>query len=375
MEHLKLSLLISSFVLPLLLSVTIFFTASKDVSKKVMVFALFNAFFVFLANYFYFRRMFLEYSYMHSLHIATVLWLFPSVFLFVKSIIDKNLKKYFVHLLPGAVFGCISALLFYGFLNLDERVYYLSNYRTGAELEDPTLKILTIFRVIDVLFIVAQVIYYSIVFIQVPRKYSSKLEQEYSNIENFSIDWLYWFNGGFVLVGILCILFYLFNPFNEENELFLVVFLFIISAFIWIIGIWSFKQKKPKLAIELFDSVSNKRSSENENEQNMEKVLLRYFQEEKPYLNPNLSLTDVCKQIGTNRTYLSNLINNRFEMNFNSFVNGYRVKEVLEYRKQYPLASNNMLMDAGGFGSVSSLKRALGKQKVNKTDRMLGFTV
>nr|WP_321358777.1 hypothetical protein [uncultured Draconibacterium sp.] len=368
MEHLKLSLLISSFVLPLLLSVTILVTARKDVSKKVMVFALFNAFFVFLANYFYFRKMFLAYSYIHSLHIAAVLWLFPSVFLYVKSIVGKNLKRSFLHLLPGVVFGCISALLFYGFLNLDERVYYLSNYRTGTEFKGLTLKILTIFRMVDVVLIVAQVIYYSVVFIQLPRRYSAQLKQEYSNIENFSIDWLHWFNGGFVIVGILCVLFYVFNPFHEENEMFLVVFLFIISAFIWIIGIWSFKQKKPKQEIELPDPVSNIKSCGNENEQRMGKVLLQYFEEEKPYLNSNLSLTDVCKHIGTNRTYLSNLINNQFGINFNSFVNRYRVKEVMEYRKEHPLASNIILMDVGGFGSVSSLKRALGKQKPNKTD-------
>ena len=367
MEHLKLSLLISSFVLPLLLSVTILITAKKDVSKQVMVFALFNAFFVFLANYFYFSKMFLVYSYMHSLHIAAVLWLFPLVFLYVKSIVDNDIKRNLLHLLPGAIFGCVSALLFYGFLNLDERVYYLSNYRSGTEFKGLTLKILTLFRMVDVFFIVAQVVYYSVVFIRVPRKYSSQLQQEYSNIENFSIDWLHWFNGGFVLVGVLCILFYVFNPFHEENEMFLVIFLFIISAFIWITGIWSFKQKKPKLAIELADPRPKLRNGGNENEQRMEKVLIRFFEEEKPYLNPNLSLTDVCRHLGTNRTYLSNLINNQFEMNFNSFVNGYRVKEVIKYREQHPLASNNTLMDVSGFGSLSSLKRALGKQKSNIT--------
>jgi len=368
MEHFKLSLLISSFVIPLILSITILVSAKKDLSKRIMGVALLNAFFVFLANYFYFTRMFLEYSYVHSLHIAAVLWLFPSVFLYVKSIVGENLKKDFLHLLPGLVFGLTSAFLFYGFLSSEERVYYLSNYRTGIELQGLSLRILSFFRMVDVIFIVAQVIYYSVVFIQVPRRYSIQLQHEYSSIDNFSIDWLYWFNGGFVTVGILSISFYVFNPFNEENELFLIFFLFIISAFVWIIGIWSFKQEKPKKTIGLTDLVYSKKHGENKNEQTMLAVLLQYFEKEKPYLNPELCLTDVCKKIGTNRTYLSNLINNQFEMNFNAFVNQYRIKEVIEYRKQHPMASHLILIDVGGFGSISSLKRALGKQKMNNAN-------
>jgi AraC-like DNA-binding protein len=349
MEHLKLSLLISSFVLPLILSVSILFTAKHDISKKVMIFALLNAFFVFLANYFYFQKLFGVYSYLHSLHIAAVLWLFPSVFIYVKCIVADNLKKDLLHLVPGVVFGLISAFLFYGFLDYDERVLYLSNYRTDTEFNTLSLEILAIFRMVDVVLIVAQVAYYSIILFRVPHKYNSRLMQEYSNIENFSVNWLYWFNGGFVLVGLLSVLFYMFNPFQKENELFLVFFLFFISAFIWIIGIWSFKQKKPKQIIDIQtpDAVSGKNL--NRNESAMAKVLIKYFETEQPYLHPELNLTDVSKQIGTNRTYLSNLINNQFEMNFNAFVNQYRVKDVLAYKKQNPSASFVTLMSVGGF--------------------------
>lgn len=363
MEHLKLSLLVSSFVIPLILSITILVNSKNDLSKKVIAVALLNAFFVFLANYYYFQKMFGVYSYVHSLHIAAVLWLFPSVFLYVKSIVGNNFRKDLFHLLPGVVFGLISATIFYRFLNFDERIFYLSNYRMGTEFKTLNMKVLTIFRLADVVLIVAQVIYYSVILFRIPQKYNYRLMQEYSNIENFSVNWLYWFNGGFIVVGILSILFYVFNPFHEGNELFLVFFLFCISAFIWVIGIWSFKQQRPKQEIEAPVPVSD--SNLNRNENTLAKVLIKYFETEQPYLNPELSLTDVCRKIGTNRTYLSNLINNQFEMNFNAFVNQYRIKEVLEYKKQNPVAPYPTLVSVGGFGSVSSLKRALEKHKGN----------
>ena len=168
MDHLVLSLLISSFVIPLLLAITILVVSKRDLPKKVMAFALLNAFFVFLANYFYFQKLYVFYIHVHSLHIATVLWLFPSIYLYVKSIVSNNLKKELVHLLPGLLFGITSALIFYGFLDQEERVLYLSTYRTGVEFTQLNLKVLSVFRLVDVLMIVFQVVYYSIAFIRIP---------------------------------------------------------------------------------------------------------------------------------------------------------------------------------------------------------------
>ncbi len=73
MAHLKLILLISSFIIPLILAITLLATAKRDLPKQVMGIGLMNAFFVFLANYFYFQKLYLDYSRIHSLHIAAVL--------------------------------------------------------------------------------------------------------------------------------------------------------------------------------------------------------------------------------------------------------------------------------------------------------------
>lgn len=365
MEHLKLSLLISSFIIPLILSLTILVSSKNNFPKQVMAFALLNAFFVFLANYFYFQKLFSTYSHIHSLHIATVLWLFPSIFLYIKSIIGDNFKKDLLHLLPGLIFGCTSAILFYGLLSQDERVFYLSNYRTGSEFTSIKLKIISIFRAVDVVLIVAQVIYYSVLFIRLPGKYQERLEQEYSNIENFSINWIKSFNAAFVLVGSLSILFYVFNPFHEENELFLILFLFAISAFIWIIGIWSFKQKKPQLTFQPPTPSPQTSNGLNGQEEELGKALIHYFETEKPFLQPDLNLTTVCKNIGTNRSYLSRVINSKFGLNFNAFVNQYRIQYLHEYLENHPETSKENMALVSGFGSVSSLKRALSNPDIS----------
>lgn len=365
MDHFKLTLLISSFVIPFILAITLFIGSKKNLPKQVMAFALLNAFFVFLGNYFYFQKLYAAYICGHSFHIATVLWIFPSVYLYVKAIIsdEKHFKRELFHLLPGLLFGLTSAVLFYGFLNQEERIFYLTNYRTGIEFTSLNLKIVSLFRVADVFFIVIQVIYYSAQLIRIPGNYEKKLKEEFSNTENFSINWVRWFNVSFVLVGLLCIAFYMFNPFQEPNELFLVFFLFTISAFIWVIGIWSFKQEKPEFEWQAISEtlVANPKNSKLR-EEDLVKKLVDYFEKEKPFLQPDLNLTGVCKKIGTNRSYLSSVININFGMNFNSFVNRYRTKYIEDYLKEHPGTTKEELVQIGGFGSISSLKRTLGRK-------------
>jgi len=368
MDHLKLTLLVSSFIIPLVLAITLFVSSKDNLSKKIMGFGLLNAFFVFLANYIYFYKLFDTYSYIHSLHIATVLWIFPSIYLYIKSIVEseKQLKKEFWHFLPGLVFGITSAILFGLLLSHDEKIYYLSNYRSGIQLASENIKMVSVFRSTDVILIVGQVIYYSVKFIQIPNKYQIELNEEYSNIENFSINWLKWFNASFVSIGLLCVSFYMFNPFHEKNDFFLILFLFSISAFIWVLGIWSFKQQRPEFSIDSIPEIFTDEDSDSLNkDEELARNLIDYFEKEKPYLQPDLTLTTVCKVIGTNRTYLSAVINSNFGVNFNVFVNQFRVRYIEDHLKQYPKTTKEELVDIGGFGSISSLKRAMKKEDNN----------
>lgn len=53
----------------------------------------------------------------------------------------------------------------------------------------------------------------------------------------------------------------------------------------------------------------------------------KYMTEEKPYLTPGLSLEDVCRKLNTNRSYLSQIINDHYKQNFNTYINDQRIKE------------------------------------------------
>ena len=74
------------------------------------------------------------------------------------------------------------------------------------------------------------------------------------------------------------------------------------------------------------------------------------------FLDPKLSLADLAKKMGTNRSYLSRIINDGLQRNFSDFINGMRV----EYSKTLlAQESENILNIAlqAGFGSKSSFNR------------------
>lgn len=86
----------------------------------------------------------------------------------------------------------------------------------------------------------------------------------------------------------------------------------------------------------------------------MKHALTEYFEKEKPYLDPELSLGDVAQALQTNKTYLSQLINGEFEINFYTFVNQYRMQYAIDLIKKQPKKpETTQLIADSGFKSRS----------------------
>jgi len=91
--------------------------------------------------------------------------------------------------------------------------------------------------------------------------------------------------------------------------------------------------------------------------------LLAYMEIEKPYLDPDLSLSDLARRMHTNPVVLSQVINTGVGKNFNDFVNEYRVEE---FKRQVREPANAHLSFLGlaldcGFNSKATFNRAFKK--------------
>jgi AraC-like DNA-binding protein len=83
------------------------------------------------------------------------------------------------------------------------------------------------------------------------------------------------------------------------------------------------------------------------------------------FTDPELSLNDVAEVLGTNPRTVSRTINLRFGMNFNDFVNQYRVNAVVEAMANGEAVNQTLLGLAldSGFNSKATFNRAFKKFK------------
>lgn len=88
------------------------------------------------------------------------------------------------------------------------------------------------------------------------------------------------------------------------------------------------------------------------------------LQDSKPYLNPEISLTELAKQIGTTDKKLSTLLNQNMSINFYDFINSFRIalfKKSVEEGKLEHLSIVGLAQQCG-FKSKSSFYRAFKKE-------------
>lgn len=89
--------------------------------------------------------------------------------------------------------------------------------------------------------------------------------------------------------------------------------------------------------------------------------LSEYVERERPYLDPQLTLNDLARGLGVNPSALSYTINSGFGVNFNDFINRFRVDEV---KRRLADPGGETLLEIAlmsGFNSKATFNRAFRK--------------
>lgn len=208
------------------------------------------------------------------------------------------------------------------------------------------------------------------------RRYRLWLDENFSDTEQIKFDWLknflYVFTFVFVLGGIFDFtdrfvydLSYV-QYFYFEIVLALVTYYLAVAGYLRLAPAVRLRFESPTEApreqtIETFSAKPQIAEPELER---LKAKLQNLMTEAKPYLEPQLTLADLSKLAGTNASVLSQVINQGFGVNFNDFVNGYRVAEV-KARLDDGAAKNLNLLGIAfecGFNSKATFNRVFKKQ-------------
>ena len=101
----------------------------------------------------------------------------------------------------------------------------------------------------------------------------------------------------------------------------------------------------------------------------------KYLNEHRPYLNPELQISDLALAFGTNRTYLSRFINREYGMNFSRYINLLRFQEMERLRNDLTCAhlaeeERACMAGFGNFRGYMKMKKQIKEEeRINEKQR------
>jgi AraC-like DNA-binding protein len=290
----------------------------------------------------------------------------PAIYLYTKSLMRRDFAikpRHWVHLLPF----CTAAVVFFF-------AYYLQPVEVKTEIlleQDlpgmPTS--LPLALVIHGVFLS-----YLIYSVHSLRRFAAGVKDIFSDVESKQMSWLKVLLSGYAVIWTVSLLYCLaFYVFKCSTEIEYVLMISGASGFLFInmLVIQALKQSA------VFSGLTNEEAGLlEEREADKETVLPtdeqkncleRFMNSEKPFLNANLSVNQLAKQMGMSPRDLSFVINHGFEKNFFDFVGDYRIRhatELLDLRQEGKTILEVML--DSGFNSKSVFNTAF-KHKTGMT--------
>jgi AraC-like DNA-binding protein len=297
----------------------------------------------------------------------------PILYLYVYSFSVGNKflwTKHWIHLLPFTIFSLLCFYLNFinsanitfsnGLPNFDDNVPYWFQHTLTIPL-----------AVIPA--------FYTILSLRMLIKYQKLIPENYSYTEKINLNWLKW-----IVISLLIMFITLFPLITygvnlglvSHQNLFAVVGS-ILTFYIFFIGFFGIRQTTVFANIPV-ETNSEKTNDSKPNYKNsglndemvddfFQKLVL-YMEENKPYLDENLSLATLAQQLDLTSNQLSQIVNQKTSSNFFNFINSYRV-EAVKGRLKNPAFAHYSILAIGfdcGFQSKSSFNKIF-KQMVGKT--------
>ena len=205
-----------------------------------------------------------------------------------------------------------------------------------------------IFCLIVILFIISKV-----------GNYNRFMRENYSYTERVNVRWL--INSMIILA--LCLLLWLYTCTHISHLGDLVYYT--TSTLLWSVVLYyslrqewipDVPQNAPAPEAEALEPLRNGSSP-------MSQKLEEYIREKELFLNAKLSLNDLATEMGTNRSYLSNCLNNELGVTFYDYINSFRLeraKALLGDATFEGSIEETALLS--GFNSVSTFRRSFQKK-------------
>lgn len=291
----------------------------------------------------------------------------PLIYLYVKSITKSNFKfeeAHWVHFI----------------IPITLIIYRMSIFTYDAlqpgfhETQNGNLKVLVDEAIVNPIlnvFDFAVMLLYLAFTIQLFINYRQKIKHYFSNIFKLELNWirnfLLVFTFLFLYGSIQTVVGVFITDLDYKERWWLNLAMAICTIYVGLKGYFTDTTKLNKLNFSfspkrIFIPENNSATKKEISDTSLKAISL-LMEKEKPFLNPDLNLSELASQANLTRGQLSEIINSGFQMNFNDFVNSYRVntfKRMLKEGKHEQLSLLGVAYECG-FNSKATFNRVFKK--------------
>jgi AraC-like DNA-binding protein len=363
----KIIAILSTLFVNLFSAITLIATSSKNLKNRFYLgLFFFNSFILFVGHFLSFNEYWNAFKYYDFIFLASLLAFYPLYYLYIYSAFNFKIVpvKWLYHFIPSILIAVLMFIITTA-SSWESYLIYMNNNLYNTELIDTKSKILAYLYKGSRGFHMIQIIVYNFLTIRFILKAKTSMNDSFSNLDTYQLRYFYIATISFILLMSIPGFYVTYigrTPLNTNGMLLFYVcllftFLYLILTIIGLIQVPS---------TESIDTESENNEIQNQELKDVEKKLKKYFSKEKPWLNPNLNIWDVAQEIGTNRSYISKVVNENIGCNFNKFVNNYRIKEAKKILIKKPEIPITEISELSGFGSLNSFIRTF-KESENCT--------
>lgn len=184
------------------------------------------------------------------------------------------------------------------------------------------------------------------------RRYIRYIRANYSNIDEIDVSWMR-------QVFLFCIVSQLLWLFTSvQGNAWCDVVYYLSTIILWTILLYYGYSLRPIAVDNSQESLADNPPKDYSFAGQLEQIT----EEQQLYLNKNLTLADLAKAVGTNRTYVSNYLMQVKHQTFYDYINDLRLQRMaLPMMDQHPEFTIEHIAQESGFNSISTFRRAFTK--------------
>jgi AraC-like DNA-binding protein len=285
----------------------------------------------------------------------------PLIYFYVKSAVNPDFKfrrKDLWHFIPAILYIAYCMVIY--FHDSTQPGFEMS--QNGAWMESVSMKY--VFTLHGYLANISLILYMVFSF-QLYYNFRRRIVQYYSNTYKAELNWL----RNFLIIFSFTFSFGIISAYTDAE----IIELhwtqkwwqhFVSACAMVYLGIYGYFTDLSSLEhVEKIKPVSISANVEVRIDPDLKSKILHVMKEDRPYLDPELTLGSLSKITGIQTQELSAAINNGFGMNFNDFINSYRVDEVKNKMKSGRAGQLSLLGIAyeSGFNSKATFNRTFKK--------------